>query len=90
MLALLPQYNKDAAAKRLSPHQIKKREMEVHQACVGVIVRELNKYSNAGGEVDVLCPEKFLGRGHSVSFILRLRTKELGHITLEIHRTRTK
>ena len=57
MLALLPYYNKDSAAKCLSPQQIKKRDMEVHQACVGVIVRELNKYSNAGGEVDVLCPD---------------------------------
>jgi hypothetical protein len=57
MLALIPHYNKDAAAKCLSPQQIKKREMEVHQACVGVIVCELKIYSNAGGEVDLLCPD---------------------------------
>ena len=30
--------------------------MDVHQACIGVIVRELNKYSNVGGEVQILCP----------------------------------
>ena len=57
MLALLPNYNKDAASKCLSPQQIKKREIEVHQACIGVIVRDLNKYSNVGGEVEVLCPD---------------------------------
>ena len=58
MLALLPTYDQDAAAKHLSPQQIKKREMEVHQACIGVIVCELNKHSNTGGEVLVLCPDE--------------------------------
>ena len=57
LFALLSQYNKDAAYTYLSPQQIKKREMEVHQACIGVMVRELNKYSYVGGEVDVLCPD---------------------------------
>ena len=56
--ALLPTYDKDAAAKHLSPQQIKKREMELHQACIGVIVRELNKHSNTGGEVLVQCPDE--------------------------------
>ena len=36
---------------------MKTREIEVHQACVGVIIRQLIKYSNVGGEVLVLCPD---------------------------------
>ena len=58
MLALLPKYDKDAADKRLTPQDIKKQEMKVHQACIGVIVCELNKHSNTGGEVLVLCPDE--------------------------------
>jgi hypothetical protein len=46
--------------------------MEVHQACVGVIVRELNKYSNAGGEVDVLCPDEKVYRMNIIMLCLAL------------------
>ena len=58
MLALITTYDKDAAAKHLSLQQIKKREREVHQACIVVIVSKLNKHSNSGGEVLVLCPDE--------------------------------
>ena len=57
MFALIPIHDKDAAAQTLSKEDIKKREMEVHQACIGVRVRMLNMYSKRGGEVDVLCPD---------------------------------
>ena len=40
MLALLPTYDKDAAVKTLTQQRIKKREMGVHQACIGVIVHD--------------------------------------------------
>ena len=57
MLCLLPTYNKDAAAAAgLNAEQIKVRSMQVHQACVGVLVRDMNKYSSPGSEVNVLCP----------------------------------
>jgi hypothetical protein len=83
MLALLPHYNnlniiliiKDAAAKCLSPQHIKKREMEVHQACIGIIARELNKYSNAMGEVDVLCPD---GKVYGMNTLLWYAYLQLG------------
>ncbi len=58
MFCLLPTYNKDAAAGAgLNPDQIKKREMDIHQACIGVWVRDMNKYSSLGSEVNVLCPD---------------------------------
>jgi len=58
MLCLLPTYDKDAAAAAgLNLEQIKVRSMQVHQACVGVLVREMNKYSSPGKEVNVLCPD---------------------------------
>jgi hypothetical protein len=83
MLALLPHCNdliiiiiiKDAAAKCLSRQQIKKREMEVHQACIGIIARELNKYSNAMGEVDVLCPD---GKVYGMNTLLWYACLQLG------------
>ena len=56
MFALIPTYDKDAAAQTLSNEDIKKREMEVQQACIGVIVLMLNMYSKRGGEVDIECP----------------------------------
>jgi len=59
MFCLLPKYNKDAAAGAgLSPDQIKKREMDIHQACIGILVRDMNKYSSVGCEVNVLCPDR--------------------------------
>ena len=45
MFALIPTYDKDAAAQTLSKEDTKKREMELHQAFIGVIVRMLNMYS---------------------------------------------
>ena len=45
MFALIPTYDKDAAAQTLSKEDIEKREMEVHQACIGVIVWMLKMYS---------------------------------------------
>ena len=45
--------------RRLSPDQIKKREMDVHQACIGILVRHMNKYrdSSVGSEMNVQCPD---------------------------------
>ena len=58
MFCLLPKYNKDAAAGAgLNPDQIKKREMDMHQACIGIWVRDMNKYSSFGSEVNVQCPD---------------------------------
>jgi hypothetical protein len=58
MFCLLPTYNKDAAiGAGLNPDQIKKREMDVHQACIGVLVRDMNKYSSLDSEVNVQCPD---------------------------------
>jgi hypothetical protein len=67
MLALIPTYDKDAASKRLSKEQIRQREMEVHQGCIGIIVRELNKYSKIGGTVNVLFPD---GNVYEVNIIM--------------------
>ena len=67
MLALIPTYDKTAASKRLTKEDIKQREMEVHQGCIGVLVRELNKFSRVGGEVDVLCPD---GNVYSMNVIM--------------------
>ena len=58
MFALIPTYDKNAASKSLSKDEIKKREMDVHQACIGVIVCQLNELSKKGGEVNVLCPDE--------------------------------
>ena len=80
MFALLPTYDKDAAAKHLSPQQIKKREMEVHQACIGVIVRELNKHSNTGGEVLVQCPDE-----KTYSMLVIMLCLALDHEATELH-----
>jgi hypothetical protein len=49
--------------------------MEVHQACIGVIARELNKYSNAWGEVDVLCPD---GKVYGMNTLLWYTHLQLG------------
>ena len=57
MIALIPTYDKDAATQTLSKEDIKKREMEVYQAFIGLIVRMQNMYSKMGGFVDVLCPD---------------------------------
>ena len=59
MYALIPTYNADAAAAAgLDPEQIKKRQMEVHQAGVGIMVRDMDIHSSTGSEVNVLCPDK--------------------------------
>ena len=42
MLTLIPTYDKNASSKRLTKEVIKQREMEVHQGCIGVLLRELN------------------------------------------------
>ena len=45
----LPPSDKNAASKRLAKEDIKERELEVHHRCIGVLVRELNKFSLVGG-----------------------------------------
>ena len=80
MFALLPTYDKTAASKHLSPQQIKKREMEVHQACIGVIVRDMNKYSSKGGEAQVLCPD-----GKTYSMLIIMLCLALDHEATELH-----
>jgi len=80
LYALLPTYDKDAAAKHLSPQQIKKREMDVHQACIGVIVRDLNKYSDKGGEQPILCPD-----GKVYSMLVIMLALALDHEATEQH-----
>jgi len=57
MICLLPTYDKDAAAAAgLNPDQIKERVMQVHQGGIGILVRDINKYSQLGSEVNVRCP----------------------------------
>ena len=81
MFCLLPTYNKDAAAGAgLNPDQIKKREMDVHQACVGVWVRDLNQYSSLGSEVDVLCPD-----GKVYPMLILLMCLAMDHEATEKH-----
>ena len=80
MLALLPTYDKDAAAKTLTQQQFKKREMDVHQACIGVIVRELNKFSNEGEEVMVPCLD-----GKTYSMLVIMMCLALDHEATELH-----
>jgi len=41
----------------MSEEDIKRREMELLHACIAVFVRDMNKNSSFGGEVDVLCPD---------------------------------
>ena len=54
--------------------------MEVHQACIGVIVRMLNMYSKRGGEVDVLCPD-----GNVYSMLVIMLCLALDHEETELH-----
>ena len=57
MICLVPTYDKDAAAAAgLNPDQIKERVMQVHQGGIGILVRDVNKYSQLGSEVNVRCP----------------------------------
>ena len=61
MSALIPTIDEDAAAQSpqtFSKVDIEKREMKVHQACIGVIVQMLNMYSETGGNVDVFCLDR--------------------------------
>ena len=67
LFALIPTYDVDAADKSFSSEQIKKRQMEIHQASIAVFVRDMNKYSSRGGEVDILCPD---GRVYNMLIIL--------------------
>jgi hypothetical protein len=68
MFCLLPTYKKDAAAGAgLNQEQIKKREMEIHQACIGIWVRDMNKYSSLGSEVNVQCSD---GKVYSMLILL--------------------
>ena len=80
MFAIIHTYDKDAAAQTLSKEDIKKREMEVHLACTGVIVRMLSMYSKMAGNVDVLCPD---GNVDSMlAIVLRLA---VDHEETELH-----
>jgi len=68
MYCLMPTYDADAAAAAgLSPEQIRKRKMEVLQACIAVFVRDINQYSSQGQEVDILCPD---GKVYSMPILL--------------------
>ena len=80
MFALLATYDKDAAAKYLSPQQIKKQDMEMHQTCIGVIVIKLNKYSNVGREVLVLSQD-----GNTYSMLISMQCLALYHKATELH-----
>ena len=68
MFCLLPSYDKEAAeGAGLTQEQIKKRTMEVHQACVDIFVRDMNKYSSLGSQVPVLCPD---GKAYPMPILL--------------------
>ena len=48
MICALPTYDKDAAAAAgLNPDQIEERVMQVHQGGIGILVRDINKYSQS-------------------------------------------
>ena len=57
LFALIPTYDAKAADKSMSADDIKRREMELLHSCIAVFVRDMNKFSSIGGEVDVLCPD---------------------------------
>jgi hypothetical protein len=68
MYCLMPTYDADAAtAAGLSPEQIRKRKMEVLQACIAVFVRDINQYSSQGQEVEILCPD---GKVYKMTILL--------------------
>ena len=79
MFCLLPTYNKDAAVGAgLTPDQIKKREMDVHQASIGVWVRDMNKYSSLDSKVNVQCPD-----GHVYTMPILLMCLAMDHEATE-------
>lgn len=80
LLALMPTYDRAAASQRLTKEDIKRREMEVHQGCIGVLVRELNKYSCVDGKVDVLFPD-----GHVYSINIIMLFMAMDHQATEKH-----
>jgi len=57
LFALIPTYDAKAADQSMSEEDIKRREMELLHACIAIFIRDMNKYSSFGGEVDVLCPD---------------------------------
>ena len=80
LFALVPSYDVDAAGKHLTKAQIKERVMEVHQAGIGVIVRQLNLVSNFGQEVNVLCPD-----GNVYSMLVLMMCLIMDHDETERH-----
>ena len=81
MFCLLPTYKKDAAAGAgLNQEQIKKREMDMHQACIGIWVRDMNKYSSLGSEVNVQCSD-----GKVYSMLILLMCLAMDHEATEKH-----
>ena len=52
----------------------------MHQACIGVIVRELNKFSNEGEEVMVPCLD-----GKTYSMLVIMMCLALDHEATELH-----
>jgi len=77
----MPTYDADAAAAAgLSPEQIKKRKMEVLQACIAVFVRDINQYSSQGKEVEILCPD-----GKVYKMLILLMCLALDHEATEKH-----
>ena len=57
LFALLPTYDANAADKTKSAEDIKWRTMELLHSCIAIFVRQMNKYSSVGGEVNILCPD---------------------------------
>ena len=80
LFALVPSYDVDAAGKHLTREQIKDRVIEIHQAGIGVIVRQLNLYSNFGQEVNVLCPD-----GNVYSMLVLMMCLIMDHDETERH-----
>ena len=76
MYCLIPTYDADAAAAAgLNAEQIKRRTMEVLQASIGVFVRDINRHSQQGSEVAILCPD---GKVYSMPILASL-VRQVSH-----------
>ena len=80
LFALIPTYDAKAADKSMSAEDIKRREMELLHSCIAVFVRDMNRYSSIGGEVDVLCPD-----GQVYSMLVIMMSLAMDHKATEQH-----
>ena len=64
----------------MNEDQIKQRKLEVHQASVGVFVRDINRHSQIGSEINVPAPD-----GKVYSMLILLMCLAMDHEGTEKH-----